>query len=228
MSCSLGSNEESLELIKQESQTPHLDCWASSSPPILQKLVSNPGLFRFQSTYESPLFKKSDKNIQVLPLPRGGCIAITPCGPIQFGIPPETIKDSLNLGYEIPQYYVIPSARWDKIFSLSVAEFEFPAYFNFFVKKKKITLICTKEAKEAIRTIFQETLLGPQSFPQFEEEFAENYKGKPDIQKELAHFCKNPFNPTIPLTVEGLLDFLLFDENGYPKKNFFLTFYKIK
>lgn len=49
-------------------------------------------------------------------------------------MPPETVKDSLNLGIEIPTYYIIPTNRFDKKFGISVAEFEFPAYFNFFVK----------------------------------------------------------------------------------------------
>ena len=192
MSCSLGS-EETLDLIRQESQNAKLDPWVTS-PPLLRKLVSTPGLFRFQSILESPLFKKKDDNSQIFKLPRGGCVVITPAGPIQFGIPPETIKDSINLGFEIPQYYVIPRSRWDKMFHLSVAEFKFPAYFNFFIKKKKITLICTKEAKKAIKVIFRETLLGPKNFVDFDDEFYPEYKGKPQIHKEMAHFCKNPFN----------------------------------
>ncbi len=28
---------------------------------------------------------------------RGGCVVKTKIGPIQFGIPPETVKDSINL-----------------------------------------------------------------------------------------------------------------------------------
>lgn len=32
---------------------------------------------------------------------------------------------------------------FDKKFGLNFCEFEFPAYFNFFVKKNKITLICS-------------------------------------------------------------------------------------
>lgn len=31
-------------------------------------------------------------------LHRGGCVIKTIVGPIQFGIPPETVKDSLNIG----------------------------------------------------------------------------------------------------------------------------------
>ena len=220
MSCSMGS-EDSLDLIRQESQNAKLDPWLSSSPPILQKIMSTPGLFRFNPSCESPLFKQHKDN-KVFELPRGGCVVITSIGPIQFGIPPETIKDSLNLGFEIPQFYVIPSSRWDKMFHMSVAEFEFPAYFNYFINKKKITLICTKEAEVAIRIIFQETLIGPKVFEGFDDEFYEGYKGKPNIQKELAYFNRNPFNLNLLLTVDSLLDFIIFDENGNIFKFLFL------
>lgn len=112
---------------------------------------------------DSLLISKSDTKF--LNLPRGGCVIFTKIGPIQFGIPPETVKDSLDLNIEIPTYYIVPSSKWDKIFNISVAEFEFPAYFNFFIKKKKINLICTKEMEKSIKNIFQETLLGPLEFP---------------------------------------------------------------
>jgi hypothetical protein len=48
----------------------------------------------------------------------------------------------------------MPTHRFDKKFCLSVAEFEFPAYFNFFVKKRKVILVCDKAGEEAVRTIF--------------------------------------------------------------------------
>ena len=69
-------------------------------------------------------------------------------------MPPETIKDSLNLGLDVPTYYIVPTTRFDINYGLSVCEFEFPAYFNFFLKRRKINLICTKEAAEAIRIVF--------------------------------------------------------------------------
>jgi len=71
------------------------------------------------------------------------------------------VKDSLNLGIEVPTYYIIPSERFDKQLGINVAEFEFPAYFNFFIKNKRITLLCSTSAEKAIRAVFQETLLGP-------------------------------------------------------------------
>ena len=109
-------------------------------------------------------FYFASKKGEIIPLKRGGVLVKTKLGWIQFGIPPETVKDSLNLGVEVPSHYVIPSVRFDKKMGINVAEFEFPAYFNYFLKKRKINLICTKDAYEAIKIIFQETLLGPKDY----------------------------------------------------------------
>ena len=97
----------------------------------------------------------------VIPLPKGGLLIKTKIGNVQFGMPPETIKDSMNIGLDVPKYFIVPSKRFETRLGLSVAEFEFPAYFNFFMKKRQVNLIVDKEGEEAIRTIFQETLLGP-------------------------------------------------------------------
>ncbi|KAL4474591.1 hypothetical protein ABPG73_016094 [Tetrahymena malaccensis] len=154
-------------------------------------------------------------------LMRGGCVIKSVIGPIQFGIPPETVKDSLNLGQEVPTFYIIPSKRFDKKNGVNVAEFEFPAYFNFFVKKRKCTLICTQEAERAVRTVFQETLLGPVSFEHIEEDYYYSYPkdGIPDFNKELKVFAKNPMNPSEALKVDTLISFVIFDESGVARLN---------
>ena len=41
-------------------------------------------------------------------LPRGGFVVDTTAGHIQFGIPPETLKDSIAMGMEVPLHYVVP------------------------------------------------------------------------------------------------------------------------
>jgi|GEM_PF-531137 len=95
-------------------------------------------------------------------LPRGGCLIETlSMGNIQFGIPPETIKDCMFLGLEIPTTYVISGELFDRIIGLSMAEFEFPIYYNYFVKRRKVTIITTDALAARIRIAFQETLLGP-------------------------------------------------------------------
>ncbi|EGR27820.1 hypothetical protein IMG5_188460 [Ichthyophthirius multifiliis] len=169
---------------------------------------------------------------------RGGCVLKTKIGPIQFGMPPETVKDSINLNQEVPTYYIYPSTRFDTKNGVNLAEFEFPAYFNFFVKRRKVNLICTLEAEKVTRTIFQETLLGPLSFENIAEEYYYTYPqdGIPDFYKELKVFAKvntlkqyiiitnkqkiknkNPMNPQEALTIDTLIDFIIFDEKGIAK-----------
>lgn len=101
----------------------------------------------------------------VTELLRGGMVVKTKVGNIQVGMPPETVKDSIVQGIDIPGIFVIPTRHYSKESFINVAEFEFPAYFNFFVKRKRIRIICTAEQERDLRTIFQETLLGPLEFP---------------------------------------------------------------
>jgi hypothetical protein len=58
------------------------------------------------------------------------------------------------LGIEVPTYYIIPTQRFDRKFGINVAEFEFPAYFNFFIKKRQVTLICDLQTASAIKIAF--------------------------------------------------------------------------
>lgn len=46
-------------------------------------------------------------NPKVTALARGGRVVKTSAGPIQFGLPPETIKDSLQLGLEVPSIFIV-------------------------------------------------------------------------------------------------------------------------
>ena len=131
-----------------------------------------------------------------------------------MGIPPETIKDCIKQDISIPNIYIIPTKRYDNRHYVSVAEFEFPAYFNFFVTKKQITLICTKEAEHALRTVFQETLLGPVNLDGFEKEFASTLPKSyiPDMRKELDYFAINPFTKE-KLSIDSLVKFINYDDN---------------
>lgn len=121
-------------------------------------------LKKYSQDFPKSSFLVPHKQEQLIRLPRGGIIIQTSIGNIQFGMPPETVKDSMIMGIDIPEIYVLPPKRFDFNMCLNVAEFEFPVYFNFFVRKKQVILVCTQEAKEAILTVFQETLLGPVSF----------------------------------------------------------------
>ena len=96
-----------------------------------------------------------------LPLTRGGYLVKTSLGPIQIGIPPETIKDTMIIPGGVPQYFVIPDDMFDWGKGISVAEVEFPIFYNFFIRKRKTFLICREDQYKALRNVLQESVFGP-------------------------------------------------------------------
>ena len=138
---------------------------------------------------------------------------------IQYGIPPETIKDSMRLGLDVPIYYIVPVERFCRevgtALGVNLAEFEFPAYFNFFVKKLRCTLIVDSDGAESnIKRVFGETLLGPLQFRRAEdpiiyeeEDFSPDFpkENVPNFMRELKHFRIMPDKSE--LVLETLLDF---------------------
>ena len=158
---------------------------------------------------------------EIIELDKGGILIKTSLGNIQYGIPPETVKDSLAMGMQVPEFYIIPRTKFDWNDGISLMEFEFPVYFNFFLRKRnKTKLICDEETRKRIKIIFQETLLGPKTFENFDQEFDPGYLAKPDIVKELGYFSKNPFNPSEKLHAELFIDFIIWDSKNtaYLKK----------
>lgn len=108
--------------------------------------------------------------LEIIELPRGGVsIETQAVGYVQYGIPPETIKDSMRLGIAVPSVYIVPVDRFCRemgpALGVNLAEFEFPAYFNFFVQRKRCTLVVDSvDAERNIQRVFSETLLGPLPF----------------------------------------------------------------
>ena len=173
-----------------------------------------------QEQHKEYIAKKSsgaltNVNDSVIQLPRGGSYVLTSVCPIQFGMPPETVKDSLNLGLKLPTYYVVPIERFDLKSALNIAEFEFPAYFNFFVLRRKINLVTTPAVAELIKNIFQETLLGPKEHNICEDDYAPEYPPelRANLISELNYFSTNPFNPSEKLNIDTILEFTYFVES---------------
>ncbi len=81
----------------------------------------------------------------VTPLPRGGYLVNTPEGYVQFGSPPETIKDTMALPDSVPQVFVLPRALFDWRKGINLADLEFPIYYNYFIRKRRTRIICTRE-----------------------------------------------------------------------------------
>lgn len=153
---------------------------------------------------------KELKNIKTT-LPRGGFIVDTPCGYIQFGAPPETIKDTMLLPQSVPQVFVLPRKlfHWEK--GISLAELEFPIYYNFFFKQKKTFIICREEQAEHLLKVLQESVFGPEIL-NIAADFHPTLKDEslPDLRAELNYYRK--------FTFEDLLEFHYFKDNSYKLK----------
>ena len=97
-------------------------------------------------------------------LPRGGYLALTPAGAIQFGTPPETIKDTMVLPSSVPRIFVLPDRTFHWRRGINHADLEFPIYFNFFIKQKKTYVCCTREQAIRVKRALQEAVFGPEDF----------------------------------------------------------------
>lgn len=149
----------------------------------------------------------------VLHLPRGGTQVRTSAGTIQFGLPPETIKDAMAMKLDPPALYVVPKEPFDRASGVNVAEFEFPAYYSFFLLKKKVRLLVEDAGVERrLRTVIEESLFGPGARGGARaDEFADSIPpdGRPDFAKESEFFRKSRQGERI--TADSLIEFSRFD-----------------
>lgn len=149
----------------------------------------------------------------VTQLPRGGYLVDTEIGYIQFGSPPETIKDTMALPKSVPQIFVLSNQLFHRQKGISIAELEFPIYFNFFIKKQKTKIICTKEQAEKLLKILREAVFGPEDVS-LKNDVHPDIRGVilPDLKKELAFYRGNT-------TFEDLLEFGYFSNKKYTLGN---------
>ena len=132
---------------------------------------------------------------------------------LQFGMPPETVKDSIRMGLVLPQTFVVPKDRFNLKYGTNTSEVEFPAYMNFFVKGRSTTLVCTDEAADIIKKVVDETLEGPAEEHLYtDEEYSAfvdeaTYAARPDHVKEINYF-KEPRNGRI-ISTATLVNFAM-------------------
>ena len=105
-----------------------------------------------------PLTELKEK---VTELPRGGYLVDTKAGYIQFGSPPETIKDTMRLPEGVPLIFVLPKNLFNADKGISLGELEFPIYWNFFIRQKKTTIIGTREEGRRLVRVLREAVFGP-------------------------------------------------------------------
>ncbi len=141
-------------------------------------------------------------------LPRGGYLVPTSIGYIQFGSPPETIKDTMLLPDRVPSMFVLPGNLFHVDKGISVAELEFPTYYNHFLCGKKNHIICTEKQRQQLIIILQESVFGPQKMDSIANEFinGEDTPGFTTLLNEMKYFRGER-------TMEDLIEFTCFNES---------------
>jgi CRP-like cAMP-binding protein len=125
----------------------------------------------------------------VTELPRGGYLVDSPEGYIQFGAPPETIKDTMMLPDSVPEVFVLPRELFNWKKGINLSDMEFPIYYNYFFRNKKTRIICERAQAGRLIRALQEALFGPKDLILSQDILPlENKNGYPDLQREFDHF----------------------------------------
>jgi len=147
-------------------------------------------------------------------LPRGGAVVATSAGPVQLGCPPETIKDVLAQRLEVPSVIVLPATWFSKSRGLTVAEVEFPVYYNYFVLGRRVTFVCTAEGSARLEAILRESLFGPEAADPLDYEPSVPPRMRADLVAEARWFRRKGGDPDDPIRLEEVVGFAIYDERG--------------
>jgi len=176
-----------------------------------------------------------DLNESLIELPRGGYLVQTPSGYVQFGSPPETIKDTMKLPGGVPEIFVLPEKMFNWIKGISIAEIEFPLYWNYFIRKKKTLIICREEQFSKMKKVLEVSVFGPETFS-IGNDYSSNISHSliPDILAEMNYFRNdnklsnmvqfgifknNKFSHNdVSITIEADGDYKLFFKNNFISK----------
>ena len=148
-------------------------------------------------------------------LNRGGLLAERGNFTLQVGAYPETIKDTMAAKQGVPDLFLVPRDLFDHQLGISAVELEFPLYYNFYLKKRKLRFICHRQQLRPILRVLKESLFGPTTLRHdLEYRHGEESPGYPDLGKEMAFFKKDPSFPRGRLRLADCIKPYLFDENG--------------
>ena len=149
---------------------------------------------------------------EIYDLPRGGQTVVWGDFLVQLSAYPETIKDTMESSHGVPGLYLMPEHLFDMAIGVSRAEVEFPVYFNFYVRNRKTTLVCSRPQLKPLMRVLQEAVFGPKQFT-LEEDYGPTSPSA-DLMKEMAYFKLDPKRPRGRLTIRDMVEFKVFDEEG--------------
>lgn len=142
---------------------------------------------------------------EVRELSRGGLLVDTPAGAVQYGAPAETIKDTMTREGGVPRFFVLSRALFDRRRGLSVADLEFPIYYNLFVKKRPLVVVGAPDLEARVLRAVRESLLGPETLELHGD--VVDGAAPPDLAREYEHFRKGAQYRTGRLELHDAIDF---------------------
>ena len=95
----------------------------------------------------------------------------------------------MALPNSVPQVFVLPCALFDWRKGINLADLEFPIYYNYFIRKRKTRIVCTREQAGRLIKALQEALFGPKDLYLSGDVFGADAGGYvPDIGAEMRYF----------------------------------------
>lgn len=85
----------------------------------------------------------------------------------------------------VPNLFILPAALFDLHNGISLGELEFPLYYNYYLKGRRLRFVCRPEQQRPLVRLLKEAVFGPSSF-RLEREFlrGECTPGFPDLKAE--------------------------------------------
>ncbi|MBX3167281.1 MAG: cyclic nucleotide-binding domain-containing protein [Candidatus Eremiobacteraeota bacterium] len=154
----------------------------------------------------------SSKPFSYRELGRGGQVVQWGDLHLQVGAYPETIKDTMTSSEGVPQIFVVPERLFDDHLGVSAAELEFPVYFNFYLKGRKLRFVCRKKQLRPLVRVLKEAIFGPSAL-NYAEEYAPGAH-VPDLAAEMRWYKQDPQRKRGRLMLADIVTPLVFDEHG--------------
>jgi hypothetical protein len=109
----------------------------------------------------------------------------------------------------------MPSSWFSRRRGFTVAELEFPVYYNWFVRHRKITAVCDEDGRRRLRAILRESLFGPER-PDTTHDYAPSIPpgARADLLTESRWFRRPDGDAQNEIQLDDVLGFALYDRAG--------------
>lgn len=141
-------------------------------------------------------------------LPRGGVVVSWDDLWFQLGAYPETIKDTMGSNRGVPDLYLLPDQLFDVRNGVTAAELEFPLYYNFYMKERRLRFVCRQDQLRPMLRVLKEAIFGPSPLV-YDGEFPQGAltPGYPDLAAEMRYYKHD-------LSLRDMIEPIVFDEEG--------------